>query len=359
MRIHLLVPDDVDDVTRCSGGNVYDRRLRHGLTAEGHDGVEVRVPGRWPHLDASARAALTAALAAVPDGAVALVDGLVACGVPEIVEPVAHRVAVVVLVHLPLGDETGAAPELAVRERATLAAAAAVVATSAWTARRLAAVHGLDPGRIAVAEPGVEPAPPAVGTDGASHLLCVGSITPTKGQDVLVSALAALADLPLTCDLVGPVRRAPAFAAAVQAAVLRRKLGEHVRMTGPKVGDALGSAYAVADLLVVPSRAETYGMVVTEALARGVPVLATDAGGLPETLGHDPDGNVPGLVVPADDVAALRAALRRWWEEPPLRDELRRRARARRETLHGWEVTSRCVTRTLERSGRLPSGTRA
>jgi glycosyltransferase involved in cell wall biosynthesis len=344
--VHVLVPGDIDDLTRISGGNAYDRRLGRDLATGGRPVHELALPGSWPHPDAGQRAALAATLAALPDDAVVLVDGLVACGVPEVVAPAARRLVLVVLVHLPLGDESGAAPELVARERETLAAASAVVATSPWTARRLADLHGLDPDRITVAAPGVDPAPLAPGTDGVSHLLCVGSITPTKGQDLLVDALVGL---PVTCDLVGPVQRDPAHAAAVAGAIARHRLDARVRMTGPKMGAALDAAYAAADLLVVPSRAETYGMVVTEALARGVPVLASDAGGLPETLGHDPDGIVPGVTVPAGDVAALSAALHRWMEEPLLRNGLRRSARARRGMLHGWEVTSRCVVGVLER----------
>jgi glycosyltransferase involved in cell wall biosynthesis len=345
--VFVVVPGDIDDPTRCSGGNVYDRRLARGLAAGGRRVHELAVAGSWPHPDVGQRAALAATLAGLPDGAAVLVDGLVACGVPEVVVPAARRLALVVLVHLPLGDETGAAPALVARERETLAAAAAVVATSPWTARRLADLHGLDPDRITVAAPGTDPAPLAPGTDGASHLLCVGSITPTKGQDLLV---AALAGLPVTCDLVGPVQRDPAHVAGVRAAITRHGLDARVRLTGPRTGAALDAAYAAADLLVVPSRAETYGMVVTEALARGIPVLASDAGGLPETLGHDQDGRVPGLVVPADDVAALRAALHRWMGEPVLRNGLRRSARTRRGMLQGWEVTSRCVVELLEQS---------
>ena len=224
-----------------------------------------------------------------------LVDGLVACGVPEVVVPAARRLALVVLLHLPLGDEWGAPPELAARERAVLAAAAAVVATSPWAARRVVALHGLDPARVAVAAPGVDPAPRAPAADGTA-LLCVGSITPTKGQDLLVDALAGVRHLAWTCTLAGPPRD-PAHVAAIRDAVQRHGLGGRVRLTGPLTGAALDAAYAAADLLVVPSRAETYGMVVTEALARGVPVLASDAGGLPETLGRDPGGRVPGVVV--------------------------------------------------------------
>ena len=347
----LVVPGDVDDTARCSGGNVYDRRLARGLAAAGHPVRELPVDGAWPRPDPAARARLAAALAAQPDGATVLVDGLVACGVPEVVGPAARRLHLVVLVHLPLGDETGAAPELRSRERATLRAAAGVVATSRWTARRLAAVHGLAAGRVAVAAPGVDPAPLAPGTAAGRppHLLCVGSITPTKGQDVLVEALATVADRPWTCDLVGPVARDPGHAAAVAAAVARHDLDARVRVTGPRMGVGLDAAYAATDLLVVPSRAETYGMVVTEALARGIPVLATDAGGLPETLGHDPRGNVPGLIVPAADAATLGAAVRRWMEEPLLRIGLRRAAEARRSMLDGWEVTSRCVISALGR----------
>jgi glycosyltransferase involved in cell wall biosynthesis len=353
--MHVVVPGGIADLSVCSGGNLYDIQLLDGLAADGRVVRELEVWGNWPHPTAAEGARLAAALATVPDGATVLVDGLVACGIPEIVVPAARRVAVVVLVHLPLGDEAGAARELVARERETLAAAAGVVATSPWTARRLVALHGLDPDRIAVAAPGVDPAPLAPGTDGASHLLCVGSVTPTKGQDLLVEALALVADLPWTCDLVGPVRRDPAHVAAVRAAVARHALDARVRMTGPKMGTALDAAYAAADLLVVPSRAETYGMVVTEALARGIPVLATDVGGLPETLGHDPDSRVPGLLVPADDPGALGGALWSWLEEPLLRNGLRRSAQGRRGMLHGWEVTSRCV---IEALGRW-SGTRA
>jgi glycosyltransferase involved in cell wall biosynthesis len=347
--VHVVVPGDIDDVARCSGGNAYDRRLCHDLAADGRAVHQWPVAGTWPHPDAAARAALAATLAGIPDGAAVLVDGLVACGVPEVVGPAARRLALVVLVHLPLGDESGADPALVGRERETLAAAAAVVATSPWTARRLAVLHGLDPERIAVAPPGVDPAPLAPGTDGASHLLCVGSITPTKGQDLLVDALATVAALPWTCSLVGPVRRDPAHVAAVRAAVARHGLDARVRIEGPTTGTRLDAAYRAADLLVVPSRAETYGMVVTEALARGIPVLATTAGGLVETLGHDHDGRTPWIVVPPDDVAALGVALKSWLDEPLLRNGLRRAARARRGMLDRWEVTSRCVAAALNR----------
>ncbi|HET6258290.1 MAG TPA: glycosyltransferase family 4 protein [Pseudonocardia sp.] len=351
--VHVVVPHDIDDVAVPSGGNAYDRRICRGLPATGWSVHEVAVPGAWPRPDTAARSSLARTLSALPDDAVVLLDGLVACGVPDVVVPQASRLKLVVLVHLPLGDEVGAAPadaaQLAALERETLHAASAIVATSMWSARRLVAHHGLAADRVHVATPGADLAPLAPGTDGATRLLCVGSITPTKGQDLLVEALAAVADLPWSCDLAGPLRRDPTHVDVVRCAIERHGLGERVRLTGPRTRPQLATDYAAADLLVLPSRVESYGMVVTEALARGIPVLATAVGGVPETLGHDPNGSAPGILVPPDDAPALAAALRRWFGGPELRGELRRAARDRRSTLSGWEVTARCLARVLER----------
>jgi glycosyltransferase involved in cell wall biosynthesis len=348
--VHVVVPGDFDDRARTSGGNVYDRRVCAGLVATGTAVRELPVAGTWPYPDDGARAALTRVLAAVPPGDAVLLDGLVACGVPDVVAPHAGRLRLVVLVHLPLGDEAGLAPaaaaELTASERATLHAASAVVATSPWAARRIADVHGVPADRLHIAAPGVDPAPLAPGGDG-TRLLCVGSVTPTKGQDLLVEALALVAGLTWTCRLVGPLVRDPAYVTALRRLIAQRGLGDRVRLIGPRTGPALDATYAEADVLVLPSRAETYGMVVTEALARGIPVVAASVDGVPETLGRAPDGTVPGLLVPPGDIAALTAGLRRWLGDAGLRDTARRAARQRREDLDGWEVTARCLAKVL------------
>ncbi|MDN5857610.1 MAG: glycosyltransferase family 4 protein [Pseudonocardia sp.] len=339
--VHVVVPAGIDDPALPSGGNAYDRRACRELAAAGVPVREIAVAGTWPRPAPAERAALAAALAALPDGAAVLLDGLVACGVPDVVVPQADRLALVVLVHLPLGEE---AADLAAAEREVLHAVAAVVATSPWTARSLVGGHGLDPGRVHVATPGVDPAPLAAAS-GGERLLCVGSITPTKGQDLLVEALAAVADLRWSCDIVGALRRDPAHVAVVRRAIARHGLDDRIRVTGPLVGDALESVFAAADLLVLPSRVEGYGMVVTEALARGIPVLATAVGGVPETLGEH---GTPGILVPAGDVDALTAGLIRWLGEPELRQRLRGAAELRRPALDGWEVTARCLATVVD-----------
>ncbi|MFC4529354.1 glycosyltransferase family 4 protein [Sphaerisporangium dianthi] len=351
--VHVFLPGDVDDVTLPSGGNTYDRRVCQGLAAAGRPVHEVAVGGDWPTPGADARAELTRALASLADGAVVLMDGLVACGVPDVVVPQARRLRLAVLVHLPLAAETGIAPALAeeldAAERATLHAATAVLATSPWAGRRLIGHHGLDPDRVHVVPPGTDPAPLAPGSDGASRLLCVAALTPRKGQDLIVRALGSLVDLPWTCEFVGSPHRSPAYVTRLREQIAALGLEDRVRLAGPRTGERLAASYAAADLVVLASRGETYGMVVTEALARGIPVLATAVDAVPETLGHAPDGRVPGLLTPPEDPVALADALRRWLGEPGLRQRIKRSACDRRDMLDGWDVTSRRLADVLER----------
>ncbi|MFD2768483.1 glycosyltransferase family 4 protein [Micromonospora eburnea] len=329
--VHVVLPGDIDDPAAPSGGNAYDRRVCRGLAALGWTVREHPVPGGWPHPEPAARAALAGLLAALPDAALVLLDGLVASVAPEALAPHARRLRLVVLVHLPAEDEA---------EARSLAVAAGVIATSEWTRRRLLDRYPLPADRVRVATPGVDPAPVAPGSPAGTRLLCVAALTSLKGHDVLAAALATLADLPWSCDCVGPLTRDPGFVDRLRRQLADTGLAGRVRLPGPSTGAARDAAYAAADLLVLPSRRETYGMAVTEALARGVPVLGSDTGGLPEALGHTPGGHRPGLLVPPGDPAALAGALRRWLTEPDLRDRLRRAARQRRDTLTGWAVTA-------------------
>ncbi|MET7620660.1 glycosyltransferase family 4 protein [Streptomyces sp. NPDC005408] len=341
--VHVVLPGGVDDPAAPSGGNVYDRRLCDDLPRIGWQVHEHAVAGTWPQPGAAARDELAKILAESEPGSLVLLDGLVACAVPDIVVPETERLRIAVLVHLPLGDETGLAParaaELDALERRTLSSVPAVVATSGWAARRLVTHHGLDPARVHVAAPGVDIAPQASGSDGASGLLCVASVTPRKGHFRLVEALAAVADLPWTCVCAGGLGQDPGYVGQLRALIEKTGLDDRVHLVGPQSGAELDASYAAADLLVLTSYAETYGMAVTEALARGIPVLATDVGGLPEAVGRAPDGSVPGILVPSQDPVALATALHRWFGEPALRRRLKAAARGRRAALDGWRTT--------------------
>jgi glycosyltransferase involved in cell wall biosynthesis len=257
-------------------------------------------------------------------------------------------------VHMPLGHRPpdGGSDAVRARERRVLTAAAAVVTTSTWTRRRLEELYGLPAERVHVAEPGVDAAGLAPQTAAGNALLCVAAVTPDKGHDVLIDALATATDLSWRCACVGTMERDPAFAAGVRRRARDGGLADRVAFTGPRTGHDLDRAYAAADLLVLPSHAETYGMVVTEALARGVPVLAADVGGVTEALGHAPDGARPGMLVPPGDSHALGAALRAWLADAGLRARLRRAARARRALLRGWPATTSALAGVLAGAGR-------
>jgi glycosyltransferase involved in cell wall biosynthesis len=332
-EVYVVVPEGVDDPARPSGGNVYDRRVCRELVAQG-----------WVvHEHAVGAVTLMDAVARIPDGATVLLDGLVASPAPEALLPHAGRLRQVVLVHMPLETRP---------EGDVLRAAAAVVTTSAWTRGRLIELYGLAPGRLHVASPGVDVAGLAPGSPAGGALLCVAAVTPDKGHDVLVEALTTTADLPWRCTCVGSVDRDGAFADGVRRTARDGGLDGRVDFTGPRGGTQLDRAYAGADLLVLPSRAETYGMVVTEALARGVPVVASDVGGVPEALGTGRDGTRPGLLVAPGDARALGGALRAWLDDRALRARLRRAAHERRAMLPRWPATASVIAGVLAGAAR-------
>ena len=333
-----MVPDGIDDPRRPTGGNVYDRRVCRGLAALGWSVNEHTVPGRWPRPDAQARSAVAVVLARIPSGAMVLVDGLVASVVPEVLEPEAGRLRLVVLLHMPRDEP---------REVAALSAASAIVATSEWTRRWLRDHYALPGTPVYVVPPGVDVAQLAAVTPSGGRLLCVAGVTPLKGHDLLLDALATVDDLAWQCVCVGALDLDPEFVGGLRRSAEDRGLGDRVRFTGPLIADGLDRAYADADVLVQASRTETYGMVVTEALARGLPVIAGEVGGIPEALGRAADGSRPGLLIPPGDPQTLGRALRRWLADPGERERLRVAARSRRQSLSDWAQTSRELSAVL------------
>jgi glycosyltransferase involved in cell wall biosynthesis len=349
--VHVVVPDGIDDPTRPSGGNTYDRQVCCELSSIGWSVHEHPVPGAWPLRDAASLGALADVLERIPDDGVVLLDGLIASTAPDVLVPHARRLRLVVLVHMPLGHRPVDDAALT-RERAVLSAGVAVITTSAWTRRRLLELYSLDGARVRVAEPGVEAAELAAGTGTGGALLCVAAVRFEKGHDVLVGALEMISDLSWHCVCVGSLDRDRAFVEDLRGRVLQAGLGERVEFAGARTGSELGRDYAAADLMVLASRAETYGMVVTEALARGLPVVATDVGGVTEALGCGADGALPGVLVPPEDPVALAAVLRTWLRDAELRGWWRQAARERRESLFGWSRTASVVADVLAGASR-------
>jgi glycosyltransferase involved in cell wall biosynthesis len=346
VRAHLILPEGFDDPGQPTGGNIYDRRVCAGLAGAGWDVLVTTVAAAWPAAGPGARAGLARVVSAVPDGATVLIDGLIASPAAAELLPHAGRIRMTVLLHMPLATVPGTRPSVLRSERAVLRAATSVIATSEWTRQQVLSRYAIPARQVHVARPGADrvagPSRPVRG-----HLICVGVLSRHKGQDILVEALAGLPDRDWRCVLAGPLDRDPDFVRQLRARITSLGYGHRVRLTGVLTGAALSRAYTTADLLVVPSRRETYGMTVTEALAHGLPVVAAAVGGLPEALGSAADGTRPGQLVPPGDPAALAAALGDWLGDERHRHRLRAAAGQRRSALGGWDQTTQEVANAL------------
>ncbi|MCA8864001.1 MULTISPECIES: glycosyltransferase [unclassified Halomonas] len=338
-RFTLIVAGDPAQRT---GGYIYDAQIVSSLRDQGWEIDVVGLAGTFPDADAEAVAALTQALASLPDQAAVVIDGLAMGALPEVIAQHIQRLDITALLHHPLGDESGLNEADQQRfhrsELNALAHVARIIVTSHFTARRLPelAAHyemPLNP-IVTVVEPGVALAPisPAAEPGEVLRLLCVATLTPRKGQDILVQALAGVAGDHWLCDCYGGARDCE-FTQRVQQLIDQNGLQNSVQLHGECDGATLEAAYRGAHALVLPSWYEGYGMVVTEALAHGLPVITTTGGALRDTL---PSG--AGLSVEPGDVDALQDALSRFCHDDELRHQLRQGAALARDALSDWQA---------------------
>ncbi len=346
--VALMLPGNVDTVV--SGGNIYDRRLREGLRQAGADVVVATVDGSWPQPDTASEQDLAAALAEAGGNTAraVIVDGLLAAGCPAVIRhAVDSGIDVRILVHMPLALDPGLDPETAVTldrsERDALHASCGVIATSAWAAEELRRRHHLS--EVAVAAPGVDRAPTATGS-APPRILQVGTISPVKNQLTTVAALAQLTCFDWTARLIGPAPDA-GYLQRVQEAIEEAGLQDRIELTGELTGSELERQWQAANISVLPSRTETYGMVVAESLSRAVPVVVAAGTGAEETLGLDSTGRRPGFVVDSDSPDDLAAALSTWLNGETLQGHMRVVAESRPTILTGWENTVQAVLETL------------
>lgn len=342
----FVVPDPTGSP---SGGHTYNTRILAAWRGAGrHVAVEM-VPGRWPRPDDEARAQVAAVLSRYDT---CLVDGLIgSCCPEEIAAARQNGRRVVLLVHLPLADETGLSPtearDLEGLERWACHVSSCVVSTSHTAAADLRRRHAL--ADVVAVPPGADVAPLAVGsapTDPA-RILMVGAVTRRKNQLGLVTALGAVADRDWTAELIGPCPDEE-YLSLVQREIDRHGLNSRILFRGPLDRDALEYRWRYTDLLVLPSLHETFGLVVTEALARGIPTLVSSCTGAVEALtGVRADQfdtadreSLPGGLVDPHDTSELAAALARWLDDPAVQQAWRARAVAEREVPRPWSVTA-------------------
>ena len=338
------------DITLPTGGYAYDREVLARLPETGIEIAHLALPGGYPDPSGAELARTAEQISNTPRDAVLLVDGLAYGAMPSaLIERFDRRI--VALVHHPLCLEAGVPPARAETLRAleteALAMAHRVVVTSPLTARTLVADFGVPADLITVAEPGTEPAQRAQGSRGETAvLLAVGSIVPRKGYDVLVEALAMDAlthDSDWRLHIVGAIDRSPPTVDALRAQIRQSGLAERIDVTGPKSRTELDGCYDAADIFVLASHYEGYGMVLAEALACGLPIVTTTGGAAAETAPDD-----AALKVPPGDAQALQKALRRLIDDINLRKTLADAAWSAGQKLPRWSDTAAKIAEVLK-----------
>jgi glycosyltransferase involved in cell wall biosynthesis len=340
----FAIPGDIDLPT---GGYTYDRRVLALLPGCGIDAQHVELPGSFPDPPASDLETTARRLEAIDAGAVLIVDGLAYGAMPADIIRRA-RSPIVALVHHPLCLEAGLSADrqrtLRDLETAALRLAGRVVVTSRVTARTLIEDFAVPRDKVTIAEPGTEPAPRATGSSGRPlQLLAVGAIVPRKAYDVLVRALAPLCDRAWHLTLVGPSDRSAEAIAALRTAIEETQLAERVTMLGPVDQKRLAELYAAADAFLMPSLYEGYGMVLAEAMARGLPIVCTTGGAAAETV---PDAAA--IKVPPGDQGALTAAVGRLIDDAGLRRHMSDASWEAAQKLPRWEDTARIIAGVIE-----------
>jgi len=355
--IDLLVPGDPNTAT---GGYIYDRQILAGLAELGWRTAVHSLDDSFPRPTPAALRDARAVLAGIPSDSIVVIDGLALAGLERVLDTEAKRLRVVALVHHPLALETGidgaSARLLETAERNALALVPRVIVTSQWTARALGA-YRVPIERIRVVEPGVDAhargaaaraasAAPRSSAD-ALNLLCVATLTPRKGHAVLFEALADLRDRRWHLTCAGSITRDPGTVAALEHQLERLALRARVSLLGDLDAGALEHQYERADVFVLASYLEGYGMALAEAVARGIPVVSTTAGAIPETVPA-----AASILVPPGDSRALAKALATLLDDPDTRARYAANARAARAALPTWRGAAEKFAAALDGLGK-------
>lgn len=341
-EIVFAIPGDIATPT---GGYAYDRRLMELLPSYGIDARHLELPGSFPNPTPADLDKTEAMIRATGPQARLLIDGLAFGAMPEATIKRFER-RIIALVHHPLALEAGLTgdrrKELARLEKAALSHARHVIVTSDATRRTLIADYGVTGAQITVAEPGTDPAPRATGTGAPMQLLSVGAVSPRKGYDVLIDALATLKELDWRLTIAGALDRDPATVAVLKQKILANGLSDRINLAGTVVPATLARFYESADLFVLPSLYEGYGMVLAEAMACGLAIVCTTGGASAETV---PDAAA--VKVRPADAQALAHAIEQVLTDNKLRKAMRKASWETGRTLPTWNETARRVAAAI------------
>lgn len=342
----FAIPGDKD---RRTGGFIYEARVLRELNDMGCATDHLQLPESFPDPTKADMDITLKALKAVPETCPIILDGLVFGAIdPEGLEQV--RAPIIAMVHHPLGFETGLqkarADFLLQNEAAALRHVNHVMVPSPETARVLCEDFGADPSSITVALPGFDRPPVRRQPVDPPLILSVGLLAPRKGHDILLDALAHIADLPWQVEIVGRTYDQNYASALVQQS---RRLGieQRVRFSGELAREALNTRFNAASVFALATRYEGYGLVLIEAMMFGLPVVTCRVGAVPTTVGD------AAVLVPSADPVSLAKALREVLEDPRRAERLSHLATNHAATLPQWQDTARVFAATIKRLNRF------
>lgn len=335
--MHLVVPGDINTRT---GGYRYDKRIMLELIELGWIVKLHTLCDDFPFPSQLQIVQASEVLSDIPDGSLAVIDGLAFSVMPEVIQHHRQRLELVALIHHPLALETGLDTDqkhsLMRLETQALAHVNRVITTSPSTAEALQEDYHVNRERIVAVLPGTDQGDLAQGSGtNQLNLLCVASINPRKGHTVLLAALKPLLHLNWHLYCAGSTERDRQTVEIIRQKISDEAMHDRVSLVGELDDVHLQALYTGADIFVLASFHEGYGMVLDEAIAHGLPIVCTDAGAMKDTV---PEGS--GLLVPPGNVSALSNALESVMTDNVLRQSLARQATIARENLRTWRAAA-------------------
>jgi glycosyltransferase involved in cell wall biosynthesis len=342
MKAVFAIPGDKD---RRTGGFIYEARVLDELNALGCPTSHLELPDSFPDPTTADLATTISLLQDVPADQVIILDGLV-FGALDPVGLAAVRAPVIAMLHHPLGLETGIDPKLAKHllknEAACLRHAAHIVVPSPHTAHILVADFGASSDNTSVALPGFDRPDVRSRPTDPPLIVSIGLLAARKGHDVLLEALAQITDIPWQAEVIGKPHDT-AIVAALDRQKQRLNLGNRVTFMGELETEGMHDRLNAASIFALATRYEGYGMVLSEAMLFGLPIVSCAVGAVPDTVGD------AGLLVPVDDPSAFSKVLRHLLTDKVAYEDFADAALAKSQTLPTWKDTAQIMADTVEK----------
>jgi len=282
MDVFFLLSGDINSLT---GGHLYNRHMVEGLRQKGH-GVKVLRLDESTMLTHAIEIKCSSYFNTLPPGSCVLIDSLVLGNIPGVLKKYSEKLTFIGLIHLPLTYNPLPGKNrkhIANREVKAMMMTRHLIVTGRFTLRMLMDA-GISHEKISLIEPGVENYPrKRYYADLPLGLLCISNYSQIKGQLLLVRALNRLRNNKWTLQMYGDINTEKPYVTRLKSIIANKKLNDRILLHDTIERNNISEAFLASDLFVLPSRFETYGMVLTESLAHGIPVVTTHAGNIPDT----------------------------------------------------------------------------